>query len=134
MMDDGIHILCVEDDIDSCDLLIHLFKYHKPAYDVTGSHGFDDAVGKIKSGSHHLYILDVRIAGRSGIELIGMIREQNPTVPIIAYSAIVERDEKKAAIDAGANAFLSKPNDFDRIVPTAEQLLHSRTLSANLQT
>lgn len=134
MTDDGVHILCVEDDIDSCDLLIHLFRYHKPDYDVTGSHGFDDAVGKINSGSYDLYILDVRIAGRSGIELIGMIREQSTTVPIIAYSAIVERDEKKAAIDAGANAFLSKPNDFDRIVPTAEHLLHGRALTANVKT
>jgi CheY-like chemotaxis protein len=51
------------------------------------------------------------------------IRLFDPSNPIIFYSALTRDSDLEAAMRAGAQAYLIKPNDLDKIEPTIKRLV-----------
>jgi FixJ family two-component response regulator len=77
-------------------------------------------------------VLDIRIDGGRGIDLIASLREQISASPIIALDADPDVATAVAAMRAGAFDFLRKPPDFgllDRALRAARASLH-KTLEA----
>ncbi|MGD0808554.1 MAG: response regulator [Acidimicrobiales bacterium] len=66
-----------------------------------------------------LAVIDLLISGGKGAELCRLTR-QHLSIPILATSTFESQD---AALDAGADAFLSKPIDPLRYVSTVRDLL-----------
>jgi DNA-binding response OmpR family regulator len=75
--------------------------------------------------THHfdLMIVDILLPDMSGIELIRWTRERAGLngIPIVAISGY-DRNYLVAAISAGADEALHKPDQLDKIVDTAEKL------------
>jgi len=63
-----------------------------------------------------LIIMDVRMPEMNGFEATKRIRERNKDVKIIIQSAFNDVGEEQEAIDSGANIFLSKPIDRNKLV------------------
>ncbi len=61
-------------------------------------------------------ILDVRMAGMSGIELQKKLVAENRGIPIVFISAHSEAGAKEKALAAGAIDFLAKPFDEDSLL------------------
>jgi CheY-like chemotaxis protein len=83
------------------------------------------ALEKIKSSEHYdLIILDNDLPGVSGLELLQHARrlDYRRQTPIIMFSA---RDIEREARQAGANAFLRKPEDMSAIAETVAHFLAS---------
>lgn len=59
-------------------------------------------------GACNLLVVDLNLAGSSGLELIRYARNQNPVLPIIAISTSSLESDISAAYTAGANIFVSK--------------------------
>jgi DNA-binding response OmpR family regulator len=72
-----------------------------------------------------LVILDVLMPGMSGLELIGKLRGLVgwEHVPIVVASALGLRANREAALDAGANAYLSKPFSSRELRMTVRRFL-----------
>lgn len=60
-------------------------------------------------------ILDLGLPDRDGLELIGLLREQNAG-PLIVLTARGEVAEKVAALDLGADDYMTKPFDGDELL------------------
>ena len=60
-----------------------------------------------------------------GIETIGRIRERRDygDIPIIVLSALATPADRDKGLEAGANDFLTKPVDLDRLVPLINRWL-----------
>ncbi len=60
----------------------------------------------LRRGAHHCYLVDHRVGGKTGVEMIRQARAENITAPIIMLTAtgVVENE----AAEAGANDFLIK--------------------------
>jgi two-component system KDP operon response regulator KdpE len=67
-----------------------------------------NALKAMDSDKPDLVILDLGLPDRSGFEVIAAIRERS-TVPIIVLSARSDEKSKVAALDLGADDYLSKP-------------------------
>jgi CheY-like chemotaxis protein len=81
------------------------------------------ALKKVEGGEHFdLILLDEDLPGLSGLELTGRARglAHRETTPIIIFSAT---NRETAAREAGADAFLRKPQDILALVPTITRLL-----------
>ncbi|MBC7932604.1 MAG: response regulator, partial [Rubrivivax sp.] len=81
------------------------------------------ALRKVEGDDHFdLILLDENLPGLSGLELTHRARglQHRQGTPIIIISAT---NCQTAARDAGANAFLKKPQDILALVPTISQLL-----------
>jgi DNA-binding NarL/FixJ family response regulator len=67
-------------------------------------------------------IMDIRMPGNSGIEVLRMIRESS-SIPVILISTYPCDQYSNAAIRAGANVFIPKEALGDKLVPALRQLL-----------
>ena len=107
-------ILLVDDDEVYRNRLARAFVDR--GYDVRSSHDFDSAVASAQADSPEFAVLDLKMPGKGGLELVQALREIDPatkTVVLTGYGSIA------TAIDAlrlGATYYLSKPADADEIV------------------
>ena len=59
-----------------------------------------------------LILSDINMPGMTGLELLPKARAARPDVPIIMITAYGDADTKRKALEAGAEALLTKPIDF----------------------
>lgn len=116
-------ILCVEDDVDSCEMIQMLLTLSDDSYNVTGVHHASEAMERISAEPFDLYVLDMWLPEIDGLELCRWIRKIDSKTPVIFFTAIGKDSDREAALQAGANEFLIKPNDLDQLVPTIERIL-----------
>ncbi len=79
------------------------------------------AIDQIKENSFDLILMDVRMAGMSGIEALKRIKAYNPAIPILIMTAYSSVDSAVEAIKSGAYDYLTKPLDFETLRLTIER-------------
>jgi len=77
-------------------------------YEVFESENGKDAIRALALHRPNLLLLDLGLPDLNGIELIHLVREWSQ-VPIIVISVIDDEQEKVAALDAGADDYVTKP-------------------------
>lgn len=115
-----MRILCVEDDRDT-GLLLTL---------MLGDAGFEavcvpDAAAALRlmeCEQFRLYILDGQLPGISGLTLCQRIRRRDGHTPILIFSGHGYESDRAAGMNAGANAYIVKP-DVKKLIPTVKRLL-----------
>ncbi len=108
-------ILCIEDDEDTCFLLAFVFKQADCEVESCSQ---TSCLKLIHEEKFSAIILDNYFDGLSGIEICQEIRSFDQITPVIFLSGEVRKTEIDKAMAAGANAYLTKPSDFEKLVPT----------------
>jgi FixJ family two-component response regulator len=75
-------------------------------------------------------VLDVKMPGMGGIELLQQLREAGVTVPVIVISAMRSDEIQGAALASGAHAFFYKPFDAKGFLEAISRALGSSTATA----
>ena len=114
-------ILCVEDDQDSLEML--QFLLGNEGFQVVSCLTSKEALQLAERNSFSAIILDNRLADISGVEICREIRTYDKQTPIIFYSASAFPKDRKAGLAAGANDYLVKPNDLERIAEIINRLV-----------
>ena len=100
------NILIVEDDPNIRKLVrVNLVKR---GYSVSEAEDSHQAMALFQEGQVDLVVLDLMLPGLSGVDVCKWIRTRSD-VPIIVLSARLEEDLKVAALDAGADDYVTKP-------------------------
>ncbi len=70
-------------------------------------------------------VLDVMLPGKSGIEFLSELRSQptDESIPVVVVSAWQSAEDERAALGAGANAFIGKPFDPKDLATVVEALI-----------
>lgn len=68
-------------------------------------------------------ISDVQMPGMSGFEVLGLLKQMTPPVPVILLTAFFEDALKQKALSLGAAAFLSKPFNSQEMLNVLDTLL-----------
>ena len=123
------HILLVDDDQDSCDLISFMLQQSSRDYLVTSVSTANEAIALIGARSFDLYVLDYALPETTGVELCRMIREKNQNTSILFYTAMSRPIDREQAFSAGADEFLIKPNDLENLENTVNSLLSKRSLN-----
>jgi two-component system invasion response regulator UvrY len=69
-----------------------------------------------------LVVLDMSMPGRSGLDLIKLLKAERPRVPILVFSMHPEEQYAVRAIRAGASGYLSKESDADMLLPAMRKV------------
>jgi DNA-binding response OmpR family regulator len=112
-------ILCIEDDLDTCEFLAILLAEFRFEF----AHTVSGALPKLGKGPHDLYILDNWLPDGSGIDLCRKIRDEYPTAPIVFTSGSTKPSEIDEAMQAGANRYVLKPCEPDRLKEIVKDLI-----------
>jgi DNA-binding NarL/FixJ family response regulator len=74
-----------------------------------------------------ILILDIRVPGgnglRNGIDLLRHVKVERPTTKVIMCSNFAVPQFRTQCINAGAEYFLDKSNEFDQLLPAVETLI-----------
>jgi DNA-binding response OmpR family regulator len=116
MVDGSSVVLCVEDDLDTQEMLRLLLRDHGYGFEVAGTTA--DALRLIREKDIALVLLDNFLPDGKGIELCRQVREFDKQLPIVFVSGSAHEDERLEALGSGANAFLTKPLELDKLFAT----------------
>lgn len=88
-----------------------------PAIEVTGLTSAEDGLDVLRRDTPDVLLVDIDLPGMSGLDLVRALRKEARFVslPIIAISASVMKDERHKALEAGCDAFVEKPFDIQRL-------------------
>ena len=105
----NLRILLVEDDESSQRLTLHILMKIGMKVDVAAN-GHEALLAILRS-SYDVILMDVTLPGLSGLEVTSMIREQEAGlhVWIVALTACAMKGDRKRCLEAGMDAYLSKP-------------------------
>lgn len=114
-------ILIVDDDVSLCSALKD--ELLEVGYDVEYVNSGDDAFQFMNGKSVDLLLLDLKMPGKDGFDVLRQINEDNILVKTIVLTAYAD---VKSAIDSakmGASDFISKPYDIDELLISIRKVL-----------
>lgn len=95
-------------------------------YSVLRANDGIDVVTKYESSKPDLILMDVRMPGLDGLSAARIIRELNPTIPIIATTAFAFETDREMALAAGCNEYMSKPLEAEKLKTMVERYLENK--------
>ena len=100
------NILLIDDEPELRGFLARVLRSHGYTVDTaaTGREGLET----FKSRGASLVLLDIGLPDLGGLDVLARIRRRSET-PVIVLSVRVEESEKVAALDGGANDYVTKP-------------------------
>lgn len=123
--DEPCRLLVIEDNHDIASYIGSQFEEHySVSYATNGEEGFRRAVELVPD----IIITDLMMPGLNGIDLCRQIRSNEVVshIPIIVLTAKVSEEERLKGIEAGADAYLTKPFNTTELRIQVERLLDSR--------
>jgi two-component system KDP operon response regulator KdpE len=123
------NILIVEDDPNIRKLVrVNLTKRGYSVREAADSH---QAIDLFQSETFDLVLLDLMLPGLSGVDVCKWIRTRSD-IPIIILSARLEEDLKVAALDAGADDYVTKPFGQEELLARVRAFLRRTYISASI--
>lgn len=122
----GKKVLVVEDHPGCRDLLARClrFMYFEPIEAGSG----DEAIRKAVLEFPEVILLDLRLPDMNGIDLISALKRDIKTmaIPIIVNTGLTDKMAETKALQAGADAYFTKPAALLDLTKTIEKLLVQR--------
>ena len=116
------HILVVDDNHDNTEIIRHYLEVR--GYPIAVAHNGDEALACFETVRPSIVLLDVMMPGRDGWEVC-RIMKQHPTlgrnVRVIMVTALDEWDDKRQALQTGADDYVAKPFDLAKLAQTVER-------------
>jgi two-component system OmpR family response regulator len=118
-------VLCAEPHEDTCQLITLLLE--RQGHEVVSAGTIADCVRLAGAKGFDLYMVDDDYIDGTAIQLCKRLREMTPGTPILFFSAQAFRRDRELALEAGATAYLTKPDDLFEIVATVNSILSGRS-------
>ena len=107
-------ILLVDDDEVFRNRLARAFTDR--GYDVRTGHDFDSGIAVARDDSPEFAVVDLKMPGHSGLDLVKALHELDPQTKIVVLTGYGSIATAIDAVRLGATYYLSKPADADDIV------------------
>jgi DNA-binding response OmpR family regulator len=114
-------VLCVDDDEDSRVMLTTLLNLALIEATAVGTAAH--ALSSIQTERFDLYLLDARLPDLDGFELCRRMRAFDPHTPILFFSGAAYADDKQRGLEAGADAYVIKP-DLDGLLGSIRHFVY----------
>ncbi len=113
-------MLIADDEKSVCENLGGFFKLR--GFDVQTAYAGDEALDKIKAVFFHIILLDIKMPGLSGTEVLKEAIKLHPESKIIMVTGYHDEDNKKDCLQSGAYAYLDKPLDLAELCGIVDRL------------
>lgn len=117
-------ILVVDDNPDNTDIIREYLEAR--GYSITVANGGDEALALFERVRPRLVLLDVMMPGRDGWEVCRLMKrhpELGRSIRVVMVTALDEWDDKRQALETGADDYLEKPFDLGRLAVAVERNL-----------
>ncbi len=124
-------ILVVDDEPNMLRLLKTILM-DKTGYEVTTTNNPLEVSKLLQEGQYELVVTDLKMPLVDGIDLIGIVKNLDPTLPIIVITAYGTIETAEEAIQKGAYDFITKPFRKETILITIKRALEWKRMQGEL--
>jgi two-component system response regulator GlrR len=124
-------ILVVDDDRNL--LKVIQLSLEAENYQVVTATDAETAMAKARNEGFDLALVDLKLIGRNGIELMGDLHQFDPELPIIILTAHGTIKSAVEAMSKGAFSYLTKPFDYQEFLLQTQKCLEKRKLSREVK-
>ena len=117
-------ILVVDDEVRMCDSLFELLS--GAGYEVATTQSAIDAIDKIKADNFDLVISDIKMPGKTGLELLKAVKSIDPEIVVILITGYASLESALEAIKEGAFEYHLKPVEFSQLEISVKRGLETR--------
>ena len=108
-----IKVLVLDDEKGLCKDMKEFFDYR--GYKVFAATSGQEALSIVKKENLDILVLDIKMEGIDGLKVLKVAKEKDPKVKAIMITALRDEDKKRQALSLGANEYVTKPFNYDRI-------------------
>ena len=119
-------LLWIDDEIEL--LRAHILFLKGKDYEVDTVTNGRDALDRCRERSYDLILLDENMPGLTGLETLTLIKEVQPTVPVVMVTKSEEEDIMNQAIGAKIADYLIKPVNPNQILLTLKKNIHKKDI------
>jgi DNA-binding NtrC family response regulator len=120
------HIMVVDDEETICEALMAWFI--KDGYKVETALSGAEALAKLEEKDFDIFLVDVKMPGMNGLELLSRIKEKQPEAAVIMMTAHGSIQTAVEAMKRGAGDYLCKPFDPDALSLLMERVMMHKSL------
>lgn len=124
-------ILVVDDDLSIIKVL--KLRLESEGYSVTTATDVKQAVEITNSSEFDLALLDMKLSKANGIELMDMLHDRHPELPVIILTAYGTVESAVQAMKRGAYSYLTKPFDHRELMLQIRHGIEKGSLSREVQ-
>jgi DNA-binding NtrC family response regulator len=125
-------VLVVDDDLAMREMLVSLFREH--GYRAEPVARADEALARLRDAEFDAVLSDIRMPGKSGIEMVGEVKQLRPATPVILMTAFGSMDSAVEAMRAGAFDYVTKPFEPEAVLFSLERAVERRALEEENRT
>ena len=116
-------ILVVDDTPMNVKLLVDILSAR--GYAVRAATNGEEALARVAEEAPDLILMDIHLPGISGVDALKLLRADTATarIPIAAVTASVMQQDRAIIMDAGFDAYVSKPISLKEFLDTVRALL-----------
>ncbi|MEZ5359620.1 MAG: response regulator [Candidatus Zixiibacteriota bacterium] len=120
---DSFRVLFVDDEEELVSTLVERLGYRgiNAEYATNG----DGALEKLRTASYDIAVIDLKLPGMSGNELIGIVKKSYPNLPVIMITGHGSNEVEDSEHPNGAFAYLQKPIDIATLIKRMKEAIES---------
>jgi len=119
-------LLIVDDEVHVCTILSRWLTAE--GYSCQTAESAERAWELLQCDTFGLVVADIRLPGKSGLELLRMIQRSLPDVAVILVTAVDDRRTAIRALEMGAYGYIMKPFEENEVVISVVHALERRRL------
>lgn len=124
MLAERSRVLIVDDDVPFADTLARAMRRHGYAPQI--AHSADAALAAARADTPDAAIVDLRIGGESGLDLVAPLRSLGPAMHLVILTGYASIATAITAIKLGADNYLPKPVTASALIGALENTISSR--------
>ncbi|MBN1615249.1 MAG: sigma-54-dependent Fis family transcriptional regulator [Deltaproteobacteria bacterium] len=121
-----LNILVVEDGQSQREMLRDFLR--KEGHWVGEADNGVEAVRAVREGHYDLILLDYKMPGMDGMEVLREVKQLNPEIDVVIITAYGTIETAVEAMKAGAIDYITKPIEFDDLLMQVERVAERRVL------
>lgn len=125
-MDNEARILIVDDDENIRKVLVAILE--DKGYNIEAVGTAKEAIKKTQSKLFNVALIDIRLPDMEGITLLTKIRDATPRTRKIIITGYPTLQNAVDAVNKGADAYIMKPFDVERVLTTISEQLKKQEL------
>lgn len=122
-------ILIVEDEIEILESVVSFLKNED--FICEKASNYFDAEDKLVSFKYDVVVLDINLPDGSGIDLLKLVKDQNPETGVLIVSARDSLDDKLKGLDLGADDYITKPFHLAELNSRINSLIRRRNFGGS---
>ncbi|NKY28872.1 response regulator transcription factor [Nocardia gamkensis] len=116
-----ITVLVVDDEPVLAEMMSMALRYE--GWEVTTAGDGRTAIAKAREGRPDVVVLDVMLPDMTGLEVLGKLRAQLPSLPVLLLTAKDSVEDRIAGLTAGGDDYVTKPFSIEEVVLRLRSLL-----------